>query len=239
MFKNISYVLLFAICSLCTISWNLPSRQPNFVNEEIHELTREDKLNKKNQNEIYRPTYQICYLGHQKNRLSQFAERDGFVWFGDVNNKYSYFLSSFYPVKIKIWNMNFSCSEAAFQAAKFLHKPELAVRFTRLSGEEANKLGQQLSNQQRGDWYQIREKMMLEVLQAKFQQHPDCKELLLSTQNAYIVAHSNREVFWTDGGDGKGKNRLGYLLMKVREENGGQGVVSKPSTYKKICPCAD
>lgn len=127
--------------------------------------------------------------------------------------------------------MKFSCSESAFQAAKFLEKPEIAIRFTHLNGKEAIKLAESLSDQQRGDWYQVRESIMLEVLKAKFQQHPELSELLLATGNAYLVEKSNRNPFWTDGGDGKGKNRLGELLMQVRGERGGVGIVPKPAKY--------
>ena len=151
-----------------------------------------------------------------------------------MDNKYSFFLSNFYPVNIKIWDMKFSCSEAAFQAAKFLHKPELAVRFTNLDGEEALKLARRNSYQQRADWYQAREGVMHEVLRAKFKQHADLTELLLATGDAYFIEHTDRDAFWADGGDGKGKNRLGHLLMEVRGEVEGIGPIPKPDKYKKF-----
>ena len=130
--------------------------------------------------------------------------------------------------------MEFLNSEAAFQAAKFLDKPELAVRFTPLNGEEAWKSAQKLSYQQRGDWYQVRENIMLEVLRAKFDQHPELTELLLATGDAYLVEHTYRDAFWADGGDGHGKNRLGILLMQVRGEKGGIGPVPRPGKYDKF-----
>lgn len=194
----------------------------------------EEKEEKKKQKKSFYQHYRSSYLAHQKNRLIQFSDRDGFIWFRDYDNKYSYFLSNFYPTSLKIWNMNFSCAEAAFQAAKFLHQPEIAVRFTYLDGEEAWKLAQKLSYQQRGDWYQVREKIMLEVLQRKFQQHEELAELLLATGEAYLVEHTSRDAFWADGGDGAGKNRLGDLLMQVRAEQGGIGYVAKPGKYKKF-----
>ena len=91
-----------------------------------------------------------------------------------------------------------------------------------------------LSYQQRGDWYKVREHSMLEVLQAKFQQHPELTELLLATGDAYLVENTSRDAFWADGGDGKGKNRLGNLLMQVRGEKGGIGIVPKPAKYIKF-----
>ncbi len=36
--------------------------------------------------------------------------------------------------------------------------------------------------------------------------------------DAELVEHTANDAYWGDGGDGNGKNRLGSLLMKVREE---------------------
>lgn len=208
-----------------------------FSNEHKLIKLKDSQKEEKNQEKKKKALREHCkcaYMAHQKNRLAYFALHDGFVWFNSKENKYSFFLSNFYPAEIKIWNMKFYNSEAAFQAAKFLDKPEIAVRFTHLNGEEAWKHAQNLSYQQRGDWYQVREKIMLEVLQAKFEQHPELAELLLATGDAYIVEHTDRDVFWADGGDSKGKNRLGKLLMQVRGEKGGIGPVPKPGKYDKF-----
>lgn len=235
---------IFNIFILCFLtSWNLPSavsRQQNLPEKfeaqikKLREQREEKKEVKKQQKEELRERYHNSYIAHQKNRLAYFADHDGFIWFDDDDNKYTFFLSNFYPKSIKIWNMKFSCSEAAFQAAKFLNKPELAVRFTHLDGQEAWKLAQNHSHQQRADWYQVRENIMLEVLRAKFEQQRELKELLLATGDAYLVENNSRDVFWADGGDGKGKNRLGHLLMQIRGEYGGVGVVPKPGKYKKF-----
>ena len=53
---------------------------------------------------------------------------------------------------------------------------------------------------------------------AKFSQHDDLKILLLSTGEAKLIEHTENDAYWGDGGDGKGKNYLGILLMQVREE---------------------
>lgn len=223
-------------------SWNAPylSRQKQIpltyedqilrqkeVKGERSRLRRKMKSDSKEQDKC-------AYSAHQKNRLIHFAEREGYIWFYRQANPITSFLSNFYPVPLKIWGMKFYSSEAAFQAAKFLDKPEVAVRFTHLNGEEAWALGKKLSYQRRGDWFQIRENKMLEVLRAKFQQHPELTELLLATGSSYLVMHTSNDTFWADGGDGLGKNRLGNLLMQVRGEQGGTGVVSVPPTYKKF-----
>jgi predicted NAD-dependent protein-ADP-ribosyltransferase YbiA (DUF1768 family) len=44
------------------------------------------------------------------------------------------------------------------------------------------------------------------------------REVLLGTGDAAIVEHTRNDAYWGDGGDGHGKNELGQILMRVREE---------------------
>ncbi len=59
---------------------------------------------------------------------------------------------------------------------------------------------------------------MYDVLKAKFTQHKELKKLLLDTEDKILVEHTENDNYWGDGGDGKGKNKLGKLLMKIRRE---------------------
>ena len=73
----------------------------------------------------------------------------------------------------------------------------------------------------RPGWSKTKFDRMKEVLTAKFTQHEDLSDLLLSTGNARLVesATVDNEVNRTWGEvKGKGKNMLGVLLMEVREE---------------------
>ena len=40
---------------------------------------------------------------------------------------------------------------------------------------------------------------------------------LLATGDADLIEHTENDDFWGDGGDGKGRNELGRILMAVRE----------------------
>lgn len=59
---------------------------------------------------------------------------------------------------------------------------------------------------------------MYTAIKAKFTQHKDLNQLILSTGDRKIVEHTKNDNYWGDGGDGSGKNLLGILLMKLREE---------------------
>jgi ribA/ribD-fused uncharacterized protein len=69
------------------------------------------------------------------------------------------------------------------------------------------------------DWAKIKFDRMRAVLRAKFDQHPDLKELLLSTGKARLVETGtvNNAVnrLWGEV-DGKGENMLGVMLMELR-----------------------
>lgn len=59
---------------------------------------------------------------------------------------------------------------------------------------------------------------MMYGLRKKFAAHDDIRQSLLMTGNATLVEHTKNDSYWGDGGDGTGKNRLGILLMQLREE---------------------
>ncbi len=71
------------------------------------------------------------------------------------------------------------------------------------------------------------------VLRAKFTQHQDLRELLLSTGDARLVesAKTDNPVnrLWGEV-NGKGKNMLGVLLMELRSELRNQSVQPKCKT---------
>ncbi len=69
------------------------------------------------------------------------------------------------------------------------------------------------------DWAQTKFDRMRAVLRAKFDQHPDLRELLLSTGEARLVEAGtvNNAVnrLWGEV-EGKGENMLGVMLMEIR-----------------------
>ena len=67
-------------------------------------------------------------------------------------------------------------------------------------------------------WLEERESVMLNGLRAKFNQHPDLRQHLLSSDERELIEHTKNDAYWGDGGDGSGANRLGNLLMQVRDE---------------------
>jgi ribA/ribD-fused uncharacterized protein len=71
------------------------------------------------------------------------------------------------------------------------------------------------------DWSKIKFERMRKVLHAKFTQHDDLRQLLLSTGEARLVEAGRVEnvvnCTWGEV-NGKGKNMLGVMLMELRAE---------------------
>lgn len=71
----------------------------------------------------------------------------------------------------------------------------------------------------RSDWALIRAAVMADLLRAKFTQHPELAEILLSTADAPIsYTGISESPFWTDHGPREGRNWVGRLLELVRAE---------------------
>ncbi|SOF00940.1 conserved hypothetical protein, ribA/ribD-fused [Burkholderia sp. OK233] len=89
------------------------------------------------------------------------------------------------------------------------------------------------------DWSKIKFDRMKRVLLAKYGQHDDLKELLLSTGTATLIETAtvdnavNR--LWGEV-NGKGQNKLGQLLMEVRTELRTQASPRRRAVAKKVAP---
>ncbi len=85
------------------------------------------------------------------------------------------------------------------------------------SPKQAKAFGQSRKYPLRKDWEEVKEAIMLKALRLKFS-HPKMKAILLSTKNRKLIENSPYDRYWGIGKNHDGKNRLGVLLMKVREE---------------------
>jgi ribA/ribD-fused uncharacterized protein len=86
----------------------------------------------------------------------------------------------------------------------------------------AARLGRSRKRPLRKDWESVKDRVMHEAVLTKFTQHADLREILLGTGDSKIVEHTENDSYWGDGGDGSGKNRLGQILMGVRDVLRGQ-----------------
>lgn len=134
--------------------------------------------------------------------------------------KYS-FLSNFYQSTISDGNLMFPTVEHMFQAAKTTDMVEYEKIACARTPNEAKYLGRHVAL--RKDWEEVKEQVMYKALVEKFS-IPDLRRLLLATGDEELVEGN----VWHDNTWGnctcercrniEGQNKLGKLLMKIREE---------------------
>jgi ribA/ribD-fused uncharacterized protein len=132
----------------------------------------------------------------------------------DEYGGFSNFAATPFSVKGRRW----PTSEHYFQAQKFAGTPrEEEIRLAR-SPAIAARMGRSRKHRLWPDWETVKDAVMRAAVLAKFRQNDDLRALLLSTGEAILIEHTERDAYWGDGGDGSGCNRLGEILMSVRAE---------------------
>ena len=137
-----------------------------------------------------------------------------------------FFLSNMYPCKVKLNSVTFSSAEHAFQAAKCVNREDVEKILRCKTGKEAKRVGRKVKL--REDWEKIKDGVMYEVIKAKFTQNKHLAEKLIATYPTILVEGNTwRDTYWGvdlfDKGKEyqygyRGRNRLGEILMEVREE---------------------
>ena len=125
------------------------------------------------------------------------------------------FLSNFYLCSVLYNGITFTNTEAAFQAQKTTD-PEQQKAFADLSPAKAKSAGRRVTL--RADWENVKFQIMYEVCRAKFTQHPELAKMLLDTGDALLVEGNHwGDKVWGQV-KGEGQNRLGQILMRIRNE---------------------
>jgi ribA/ribD-fused uncharacterized protein len=136
--------------------------------------------------------------------------------FYSVSEEYGCF-SNFSPHPITLEGKTWPTTEHYFQSQKFAGSPDEEEVRQAKSPMIAARMGRSRKRPLRKDWESIKDQIMYEAVLAKFTRHDDLRETLLATGDSKIVEHTENDTYWGDGGDGRGKNRLGQILMRVRE----------------------
>jgi ribA/ribD-fused uncharacterized protein len=136
----------------------------------------------------------------------------------DFDAKQNKEFSNYFAAKMTLEDKEWPTVEHYFQAMKFPSNPEYQeqIRVAKTPAA-AKKLGKTADVPMRADWMKVRESVMLTAVRAKFQAQA-LKAKLLATGKVLIRDMSPQDNFWGVGRSGKGQNKLGKILMRVREE---------------------
>ncbi len=137
--------------------------------------------------------------------------------FYSVKDAYGEF-SNFALFPLILDGKDWTSSEHYFQAQKFLD-PEIQEKIRDAKTPyDAAVLARAKGMPVREDWKEVRDEIMERVVREKFTSYSVLRELLLSTNSAKIYEHTKNDCYWADCGDRTGKNKLGHILEKIRQE---------------------
>jgi ribA/ribD-fused uncharacterized protein len=126
-----------------------------------------------------------------------------------------YFLSNMYPAKIVYEGIEYTCSEAAYQAQKCLYIAG-KQQFIGINGYDAKRLGRRVPMARSFEADKL--DIMTAIVQAKFKQNSDLLERLMSTGTTHLQEDNTwNDTYWGVC-NGSGKNMLGQILMNIRQE---------------------
>jgi ribA/ribD-fused uncharacterized protein len=134
-------------------------------------------------------------------------------------------MSNDYP--LMIGGVRVGSSEALYQAMRFPHEPawqqEILTAPHAMAAKMKAKKGGRRKNHTRPDWETVQEEVMRWCLRIKWAQHPHrFGGLLRATRSQPIAERSSKDRFWGAVLESdqvlRGENRLGRLLMELRQE---------------------
>lgn len=138
------------------------------------------------------------------------------IYFYKIADEYGCF-SNFAHYSFELDGKRWMTSEHYFQAQKFLGTEYEEVIRLLDNPMKAAEMGRSRDLPLRADWEQVKDDIMRKAVLAKFEQNKEIKNVLLSTGKEAIIEKTSNDYYWGCGKDGSGKNRLGNILMEVRE----------------------
>ncbi len=133
-----------------------------------------------------------------------------------------YPFSNFSSFQVRWHGRLWPTSEHAYQASHFFKTaPDLVEKiFKAKSAHEAYTIAK--SNPDRKlqwpEWGEKKIGVMEDICRAKMRQHEYVRRKLLATENVPMVEDSPKDSYWGWGENRKGRNELGKVWMRLREE---------------------
>jgi hypothetical protein len=133
------------------------------------------------------------------------------IYFYSKSQKFFEF-SNFYYSPFEVNGVWWPTVEHFFQAHKTNDMLMREVIRTSKDPAQAKAMGRRI--QLRNDWHDVRDDLMYMALKAKFSQNKIILGMLLSTGDDMLYEKSPTDTYWGY----KGQNRMGEMLMKLRDE---------------------
>lgn len=127
------------------------------------------------------------------------------------------FLSNFHISPIVLDKKRYESVEHAYQCMKACNDKDFQFLYEAKTPGEAKRRGRQVTLPVA--WEETKDAFMEIIVRAKFRQNETLKEMLLATEDVELVEFAPwGDTYWGVDKNYEGENRLGKILMKVREE---------------------
>jgi hypothetical protein len=126
--------------------------------------------------------------------------------------------SNFAPFGIDLDDAWWPTVENYYQAQKFTD-PELRKSIRKAEKPPiAKSLADKNKAAIRPDWDAVKDDVMYRAVRRKFEQHPELKAMLLATGDEELIESAPTDTYWGVGRDGTGRNKLGQIMSRIRDE---------------------
>lgn len=125
------------------------------------------------------------------------------------------FLSNFYRHPFTYKGLEWVSAEHAYQAQKMIHPKDFLEIANAVSPQEARKRAK--GKKVKRNWYDRKYEVMQSVIKAKFSD-PELKARLLETKGKQLIMCNRwNDLYWGVDEFGNGLNKLGWILMEIRD----------------------
>jgi len=131
-----------------------------------------------------------------------------------------YPFSNFSSFQVKWKGKLWPTSEHAYQAAHFFKtEPKLVEKIYKAkSAHDAFKIAKANADKAPKNWEEKKVSIMEEIIRHKLKQNPYVMHKLMQTGKKYLVEDSPKDDCWGWGEKRNGRNELGKIWMKLRDE---------------------
>lgn len=152
--------------------------------------------------------YRDPWLGEKVNDFIGFYNREFFC------------LDNFSSFGFMYEGIYYQTVEHAYQSLRFRGSSKDVEQqiINAFSAYDAQRIAHENITLQIKNWDDIKLSLMEKLLRAKLAAHPYVQKKLLKTENYLICEDSPKDAFWGIGPNRDGRNELGKLWMKLRQE---------------------
>lgn len=131
-----------------------------------------------------------------------------------------YMLSNWSAHAVTIWGKTFMTVDHAYHWKKFIdNNPEVSKK---IYNAKSPNIAKNIANEFKEHAKKFSDDEKIQVFyainKAKCEQHVDVKQALIDSKDAELIEDTPFDSFWGRGADWKGRNELGKIWMRIREE---------------------